>query len=247
MKNIIITLAVFTFMVSCKESENLLNRVENFATIEDEYQQFLDRDYDVAILIQRGANMQDDINNSVERISLGFLNDSMAIPNIVRVNDVELSQSNDYTYHHYYDEGFTNTIYGHQIAVSLDSEILTPSFYNAVSLDVSTDIDSTAILEEGATFTWNDDVNSKGVLFSISGFDPTNPDPTNEIKKEIILEDNGLFTIPNGWLSDFPDQTVVQLTIKRGNYEIMVSAAGYEVGVLAYSQQAGTYVISRQD
>ena len=262
MKNSILMIAILLLSLSCKDVEKTVDSSKNLkGDIEtaDNYNQFRDMYADASILLVRSS----DFNSStslVERFSVGFINEEMIVPSAIYLNGNILNKSNDYTIHQFYDEGLSDDVYGTElsiafetkvvpddaegteISVGFNTDVLSDDFYNPAPLNVDCNITENFTIGSGMTFNWNKYLGSKGVVFKIRADKGANPDIISSIEKEIILEDNGSFTIPAEWLVDFPDGAIVSASLSRGSYKMMNTSKNLSVGIIAFSSCEGMFI-----
>lgn len=235
---------LFAALTSCKDLESTIEKpssLENVSSVVDEYSQFRDTYSDAALLLVRHSDFNS-ANALAEHLSVGFINESLIIPNSISINDQVLNSQNEYTVHNEYDDGLTNTIYGHNLMIKFDNEVLTDSFYNSTAINVSCNINENYFLENGMTFNWNEDLNSKGVIFHVQAYVGGNSETTQIQEKELMLADNGSFTIPEGFLDEFTNGTMMQVTFKRGNYTMLNTSDNLKVSVIGMSSCGGTFI-----
>lgn len=98
-------------------------------------------------------------------------------------------------------------------------------------------------IQEGTTINWNkDEQNDKDIIILVDCDVCDNSGQGIETIKEVILtNDDGAYTFKKKNLSQFPNNSRLQVTLIRGNYEVVTATDGREILLCNYSMMVGVF------
>jgi hypothetical protein len=99
------------------------------------------------------------------------------------------------------------------------------------------------VIQTGTTIEWNDDdKNSLGVLIIVKYLSIDNPSGEHpEVEDVVLTGDDGTYTFTNDFLSQFPDNSKLSVTLVRGNYEVVTATDGRKIMLCNYSMMEGLF------
>ncbi|MFT5725574.1 MAG: hypothetical protein ACI9JN_002699 [Bacteroidia bacterium] len=202
------------------------------------------QDFVPAIYIQR--NMQFNAASSSqdgEMFSVGYLNEVDGPPQNIMLNSVSLNADNQYSLQtSTYDGNLSNDIYGQNVLIKWDDEILFPAFYCPERYNVFyNDLVHPGSIAPGMSFTWKTDLKSQHVtvtLFASKASVPSLVAPINHTK---TMQDKGRFRLPKHWLDDIPKNAYIRFTMDRYNTSVATTNSNHRVRVEAHSSSSGSF------
>jgi hypothetical protein len=193
---------------------------------------FMEQDYDSDVRLVR-YTQYNDFEDANEHFNIGFGSSFSGLkPNVVSINSISVNSTDKYNKQNL--TSLSNDIFGTKLTIAFDSDTLDNAFYSSVPMRVTYDT-SYHFLTEGMTFNWNADTGSNAVVFYLSASKGINSSLSSDFYKTIVIEDNGSFTIPSGFLSELTSQNIwfVETAFIRGNYKMLQTTNNNAVRVIS--------------
>ncbi len=170
-----------------------------------------------------------------ESFSVGYISSTIESINL---NDVELNTSNSfYLQTSKHANSVSKDIYGQDVKIKINQQLLKTTFHCPNRINVSYNQKKYPLtLEEGMTFYWTPDKTSDNVMVRFVFNDVVG----KTIQKQLIIKDNGHFTVPKNWLEELPENCYVLFTIQRTYEKIIKTEHARKIKVRSMSTASST-------
>lgn len=237
MKKSILLIFITMLLFSCSKNLVFFKNKNNDLTssnpvLSADLLDFLDKDFDSDVRLVRYTQYNAMVDSD-EHFNIGFGSSFSGLkPNDIKINSISLNSINKYNKQNL--TSLSNDIFGTNLTIAFDSDTLDSAFYSSVPMHVTYDT-SYRFLTEGMTFNWNADTGSNAVVFYISASKGINSSLSSDFYKTIVIDDNGSFTIPSGFLSELTSQNIwfVETAFIRGNYKMLQTTNNNAVRVIS--------------